>query len=84
MCIGPARYAGRARCLSKSAFPPEEFRVEATPFLALSAIFPEYDPEPHAGGAVAMITGDVVGAQHFDILRFGGKRGEKEQGSGGA
>ena len=64
-------------------FPPEEFWVETTPFLALSAIFSQHNPEPNAGGPIAMVAGDVIGAQHFDILRFGGKRGEKEQGGGG-
>ena len=88
LCIGcdGARPApsGRAPVVRKSAFPPEEFRMETTPLLAPPLILAQHDPEPHAGRPVAMVAGDVIGAQHFDILRFGGKRGEKEQGGGGA
>ncbi len=88
LCIereqGPAGIARPGRVVRKSVLPPEEFGMQVAPFLPLSAIFPEYDPEPDASGLVTMLASNVIGAEHFDILRFGGKRGEKEQGGGGA
>ena len=87
LCIereqGPAGIARPGLVVRESTFPPEEFGMQVAPFLPLSAIFAEYDPEPDTGGLVAVLAGNVIGAELFDTVRFDGRRGEKEQGGGG-